>query len=69
MRRLLLPLLAVALSAPAGAAGPSTGGAFATGHYRNLFKEYLGKSEAGAGAKLPGAATTTACSPCWPCWK
>ncbi len=41
-----LRLLALALALPAGAAaGASSAGAFATGEYRNLFREYLGKTD------------------------
>jgi oligosaccharide reducing-end xylanase len=48
----LAPLLAAALCAqPAGAAR----GAFAGGAYRNLFREYLGKSDAEVGARLDAA--------------
>ncbi len=55
MRRLLLLLLGVALAAPVGAVEPSAAGAFATGHYRNLFKEYLGKSDAEIDARVQSA--------------
>lgn len=54
MRRLLLLLLTVALAVPASPAETSVG-AFATGHYRNLFKEYLGKTDAEINEKLEAA--------------
>ena len=58
MRKLLPSVfLGVALSAygtTIACAAPSatSSGAFATGHYRNLFSEYLGKSDAEISAKL-----------------
>lgn len=62
--KLLLPLLAaVAAGSPvcgiaaplADAAMPAGGGAAATGVYRNLFREYLGKSDAEVAAKIDAA--------------
>ena len=53
MRRLLLPL-ALAVSVPALAAGPAVG-AFASGQYRNLFREYMGRSDAEIDARVQGA--------------
>lgn len=50
----LLPLLVLAVSVPALPAEPAAG-AFATGHHRNLFKEYLGKSDAEIDARVQGA--------------
>ncbi len=50
MRRLLLPL-AFTLATVAAFAG----GAASTGQYRNLFKEYLGKTDAEITARLNGA--------------
>ena len=46
--------LALALAAGAPAAEPAAG-AFATGQYRNLFKEYLGRSDAEIAAKIGAA--------------
>ncbi len=54
MCRHLLLLLALALSVPATAAEPAAG-AFATGRYRNLFQELLGKADAEIDAKLDAA--------------
>ena len=54
MRRLIFLLLAMALALPAMAADTAAG-AFATGQYRNLFKEYLGKTDAEIDAKLDAA--------------
>lgn len=50
MRRLLLASVLTFATASAFA-----GGAAATGQYRNLFKEYLGKSDAEIAARLDGA--------------
>jgi oligosaccharide reducing-end xylanase len=52
MRPYLLALVGL-LAACSAQAGPA--GAFATGSYRNLFREYLGKSEREIDAKLDGA--------------
>ena len=54
MRRTLLLLLAVAIAVQPMAA-ETAAGAFATGRYRNLFKEYLGKTEAETDAKIETA--------------
>ena len=50
----LLPLLFLAVSAPVLAADAAAG-AFATGQYRNLFREYLGRSDAEVEARLQSA--------------
>jgi oligosaccharide reducing-end xylanase len=61
MRKLLLRVILNALlascSAPLAAAAAATdaAGSAATGRYRNLFKEYLGKSDAEIRAKVDGA--------------
>lgn len=57
MRSILIPAVALlAVSAPALAAAPENGsGAYATGHYRNLFAEQLGKSPAEVHAKIERA--------------
>ncbi len=47
----LLLLFVLAFSGATGTAG----GAFATGQYRNLFKEYLGKTDAEIEARVSGA--------------
>jgi oligosaccharide reducing-end xylanase len=51
--RLLLTLAPVAIMA--AAAPPPAAGAAATGQYRNLFREYLGRSDAEIDAKLTAA--------------
>lgn len=55
--RLSLPfaVLILCMTAVSGHATVETG-AVATGHYRNLFKEYLGKSDAEVAARLEAAA-------------
>lgn len=56
--RLSLPLTFLGLSLTASlapAAAASAPGAVATGQYRNLFREYLGKSDAEISAKVDGA--------------
>lgn len=51
-----IALAAIALAAPAAAEAPTDGrGAYATGHYRNLFAEQIGKSDAEARAKIDHA--------------
>jgi oligosaccharide reducing-end xylanase len=52
--RLLPSLIGLAGLTPALAAQPAAG-AFATGQYRNLFKEYLGKSDAEVQARVQSA--------------
>ena len=54
MRRLILLLLAMALAVPIMAT-ETVAGAFATGRYRNLFQELLGKTDAEINAKLDTA--------------
>lgn len=54
MKTLPCLLLALASGTVALAAG-SAGGAFATGQYRNLFHEYLGKSDAEISARVESA--------------
>ena len=49
-----LPLLALAFALTV-TAGLAAGGAAATGRYRNLFKEYLGKTDAEIEARVQGA--------------
>jgi len=47
--------LAAALPAASPAAAPAPPGAFASGHYRNLFQEFLGRSDAEVDAKIAAA--------------
>ena len=54
MRRLVLPVLAF-ITAVSAVAAPAPKGAAHTGNYRNLFKEYLGKSDAEVQAKIESA--------------
>lgn len=55
MRLLRLPTLAAALLLSTAAFAAAPAGAYATGQYRNLFKEYLGKSDAEIDARLQAA--------------
>ena len=57
MKRILATLLLALLPAlaAASAAPPSPGGAFATGRYRNLFGELLGRTDAEVDAKIQAA--------------
>ncbi len=55
LRLFLVLSSALFLSAATAVASATTAGAAATGQYRNLFKEYLGKSDAEIEARIQGA--------------